>query len=105
MAQAMNDYLLDADNDLKITGGDWEAGESTYQHQRRILMSAPGEYKARPTVGVGIERFQDDEDSGDVKRTIAQQFMQDGMTVNDLRPNPESLTDNEVNVFNNSYYE
>jgi hypothetical protein len=105
MPKDMIDYLSDADGDLMISGGDWVRGENTYGHQRSILEAAPGDYKATPLVGVGITLKQDDEDSGGIRRTIAQQFMADGMTVNDLTPNTESITDSTVRVFDNSYYE
>ncbi len=104
MAREMNDYLLDADDDLKINGGDWVAGESTYQHQRALLLSGKGDYKQNPTMCVAIDRYIDNDDKTAVKREIAKEFMQDGMTVNDLTPNPQSLTDSEVKIFNNSYY-
>jgi len=104
MAREMIDYLSDGEDDLKISGGDFETGESTYLHQKALLLSAKGDYKQNPTMCVEIDRYIDNDDKTAVKREIAKQFMQDGMTVNDLTPNPESLSDSEVKIFNNSYY-
>lgn len=104
MAREMIDYLLDADDDLKINGGDFGRGESTYAHQKALLLSAKGDYKQNPTMCVEIDRYRDNDDKTAVKREIAKQFMQDGMTVDDLTPNPQSLTDSEVKIFDNSYY-
>ncbi len=110
MAREMIDYLLVAvgteeeQEDLLISGGDWKQGESTYQHQRQLILNGKGDYKANPTICVDASNYIDNEDKGAVKRAIAKEFMRDGMTVKDLTPNTESVSDNTVRVFNNSYY-
>lgn len=100
----MIDYLMDEDEDLQVVGGDFVRGESTYQHQRQLLLNAKGDYKATPTVCVDAYHYIDDDDKGNVKREISRQFMRDGMEVNDLSPNPESVSDSTARIFNNSYY-
>lgn len=100
----MVDYTYDADDDLNITGGDLVRGECTYAHQRNLLLCGKGEFTATPTVCVDVERYIDNDDKGAVKRAILQEFQKDGMTVEDLSPNPDSLSDNTVNAFPNAYY-
>lgn len=106
MARAMNDYLLDEDEDLAIPAGadDWTISESTYQHQRQLLLNAKGDYKANPTICVDVSSFIDNDDKTAVKREIAKEYMRDGMLVKDLIPNPESISNSTTLVFNNSFY-
>lgn len=103
MAREMMDYLLDENGDLRIENGDFVVGESTYMHQRKLLKTAPGEYKANPTIGVDAESYIDGK-KGNISRAITQQFMQDGMEVKDLTVNTAAAPDNEERVFNNAYY-
>lgn len=105
MAKEMIDYNSGADNDLLIANGDLVRAECTYLHQRRLLLNGKGEYSATPTVNVDVDRYIDNEDKGAVKRAITQEFQQDGMVVQDLSPNTDSLTDNTVNIFPNAFYE
>jgi hypothetical protein len=77
----MMDYELDGDGDLLIVNGDWAVTESTYMHQKKLIVCQPGEYKADPTVGVGALNYIDDEGVQGIVRKISQQFMQDGMEV------------------------
>ena len=100
----MIDYKYSADDDLQVEGGDFARVESTYAHQRNLLLCGKGEYTATPTVCVDVENYLDNEDKGAVKRAIVQEFQKDGMKVEDLTPNPDSLTDNTVNAFPNAYY-
>lgn len=104
MARRMIDYIQ-ADDDLMVSGGDFLTGESTYQHQRDLLLNVKGDYKATPEVCVGAADYIDDDDKSAIKREISKQFLADGMTVNDLRPNPESISNDKMKIFNNSYYE
>jgi hypothetical protein len=104
MARQMIDYLLDTDEDLLIKDGDWATGESTYQHQRQLILNAKGDYKANPTICADVTRYIDNDDKSTVKREIAKEFMRDGMLVKDLVPNRESVSDGTALVFNNSFY-
>jgi hypothetical protein len=90
----MNDYLLDAvTNDLQIVNGDFVIGDATLQNQKQLLFASPGAYKQYPTVGVDIMNFLKDENSSDLLRAIRQQFINDGMTVNNL-----AYSNGQVNV-------
>ncbi len=102
----MIDYLLDDDEDLALPTGadDWTTAESTYQHQRQLILNAKGDYKASPTICVDVTSFIDNDDKGAVKREIAKEFMRDGMLVRDLNPNPVSISSSTAMVFNNSFY-
>lgn len=91
--------------DLVISGaGDFTNVESTYQHQRQLIFNAPGDFKQNPLVCVGANNYIDDEGSGDIVRAIVQQFMGDGMEVVNMSPNPNSVVDDEVVIFENAYY-
>lgn len=80
-----NDYLIDYTNGtLPIVNGDFVMGESTVQHQRRLLKAQPGEYKQHLLTGVGIDNSLDDENPDNLIRETRRQFVQDGMTVDTL---------------------
>ena len=53
----MNDILLNDDNSLKITNGDFETGESELQEVALILQSVQGEWKSTPILGPNLYRF------------------------------------------------
>lgn len=86
----MNDYKQTADGDLDFTAGDIEMVEPTGQHQRDILIAAPGDYKESPTVGVDSVRQLLDVDPADYLRRIRKQFTADGMSVASLSYNPNA---------------
>lgn len=113
MAKDVFDILLGDDEDLLIApapigiGGDFVVGESTAQHQKLLLLTGPGDWKQNPMAGVNAESFTDDEGMQvpiAIGREIAKQFMADGMEVESLTPNPNSMTDNTVKVFEQAYY-
>ena len=81
----MNDYLLDpVTNDLQVVDGDFVIGDATQQNQKQLLFASPGGYKQYPTIGVDIMNYLKDENSTDLLSAIRQQFILDGMTVNNL---------------------
>lgn len=81
----MTDITLDTKTgDLVFINGDIAYGESTLQHQRDLLQAHPGDYRYAPTVGVGVQDFAKDDDPENMLRAIAQQFVQDGMTINKI---------------------
>ena len=81
-----NDYLIDyTTGRMKKANGDFVMGESTVQHQRRLLKAQQGEYKQNPLVGVGVDNSLDDEDPDDLIREVRKQYVQDGMTVDVLK--------------------
>jgi hypothetical protein len=80
MAKKVYDILLTDDDDLQITGGDFVSGESTAQHQKLIILTAKGEWKESPTVGVDAFSYLNDDIEG-LEADIAIAFAQDGMKV------------------------
>lgn len=80
-----NDILLDENFFPIITNGDFTIGESTYQHQKMLLLADKGEFKANPTTGVGSRRYLESYKSDDYAREIRLEFMADGMSVNSLK--------------------
>lgn len=105
MAKKIFDILLDGNEDMLIQGGDFGTGEVTGQNQKELLWTGPGEWKQNPMVGVDVLSFEDDENNGDLQREIVQQFMNDGMEVRNLQPNPAIVNDNTVAPFVNAYYQ
>lgn len=78
----VSDLLLNEDNDLDIQGGDFVVGESTQQHQQLILMANPGDFRAAPQVGVGIQQLiLDDAPTAAIVSEIQAQMEADGMQV------------------------
>jgi hypothetical protein len=75
------------DGDLDFTSGDLEMMEPTGQHQRDILIAAPGDYKESPTVGVDSVRYLLDVDPATYLRTIRKQLSADGQKVKALSYN------------------
>ncbi len=82
-----NDILLDDNFDLVIKDGDFVIGESTYQHQNCLLFADKGEFKNYPKTGVGSRRFLESERPNDFAREIRQEFIADGMNVENIRIN------------------
>ena len=78
------DYLLDNDYDLRIENGDFVVGESTNQHQDLLMILEKGELRQFPATGVGIKRFLNDDNMGDLYGEIIKQFEADGMKVKSL---------------------
>jgi hypothetical protein len=104
MAREMMDIRLDDDEDLDTSTGDFRTVESTYKHQQNLLLNAKGDFKESPTVCVATNEFIDGEGKAELQREIKRQFVNDGMTVHDLSPNPQAETDSTVRIFNNSFY-
>ncbi len=92
------DILLDENLDAKIVNGDFEIGESTYQHQRLLLFASKGEFKANPKVGVDAKKYLESEKPDDFARETRQEFIADGMSVEEIKIK-ENL---EVNI--EAYY-
>lgn len=77
----MTDIQLTEEDDIDLSTGDVRYGESTRQHQRDILICAPGDFKQAPTVGVGSVRYLHDNLPDDYLRRVRKQLQQDGMNV------------------------
>ncbi len=83
----MIDIKQTDDGDLDFTSGDIEMTEPTGQHQRDILLAAPGDYKESPAVGVDSVRFMLDVEPADYLRRIRKQMSADGQKVKALSYN------------------
>jgi hypothetical protein len=104
MAKEMLDYLLDANDDLDVSSGDFAVVESTVQHKRQLLWNNKGEFKQSPTVCVGAINFIDDESKQGITREISQQFMRDGMEVRNQQAGANNLADNVARLIDGSFY-
>lgn len=98
------DIGLNEDGSMKIADGDFVVEESTAAHQVSLIMDAPGDYKDNPLMCVGIDMYRDDEGPERLVRKIALEFMNDGMVVADMTPNPQSVADSTVSPFINAFY-
>lgn len=88
------DILLNENFDLQIANGDLVTGESTYQNQRILLVADKGEFKSEPKTGVGAKRYLESERPDEFAREIRQQFIGDGMKVEEIK-----IADNlEINI-------
>lgn len=77
----MIDIKQTADGDVDLTTGDIVLIEPTEQHQRDILIAAPGYYKESPVVGVDSFHYLLDNDIPGYLRAVRKQFEKDGMKV------------------------
>lgn len=77
----VQDILIDEDNDLIVVDGDFKIEDSIEQHQKCILLAAPGDYKQKPIMGVNIFHWLNDERPEDMMREIRLQLSDDGMKV------------------------
>ena len=75
------DILLDKNLDLVLKNGDFSIGESTAQHQKLLILSDKGEFKANPKRGVGARKYLETHKPDDFAREIRQEFSIDGMSV------------------------
>ncbi|MFR9545358.1 MAG: hypothetical protein SNJ29_07245 [Rikenellaceae bacterium] len=80
----MLDYAQQSDGDLNFSSGDIASTESTYQHQRDLLLSAKGHIRSKGEAGVGVLEYMIDSDTEDLLRETRLQFASDGMKVSSL---------------------
>lgn len=86
----MNDYKQTINGDLDFTSGDIEVVESTYQHQRDLLLSDKGHIRDKPEAGVGAINYMIESDPEEFLRTTRKEFAADGMKVSKLAINPSN---------------
>ena len=89
---------------MKVVGGDFAVGESTGQHQKLLFVTAPGEWKRTPLVGINALRAVDDEGPEDLIREATRQMIKDGMTIESLTVNPAAFQNEEEVLFVNAKY-
>lgn len=80
----MTDFVLNENNDLLIDAGDFVIKESTYQHQKHLLLAEKGDYKLYPSAGVASKKYLERESPDEYARAIRQEFVADGMRVKTL---------------------
>ncbi|CAN5437071.1 hypothetical protein BH09BAC1_BH09BAC1_05020 [soil metagenome] len=88
MSTEAKDILLDSDGDLLIREGDFVVGPSDDQHVLDILMSAPGDWRQSPLVGVNIITFlnapMDGTQRNALRQKIALQLQLDGIRISEM---------------------
>ncbi len=87
----MEDLLLNTEQELLITDGDFITGESTLQHQDLLILTAKGEWKENPLIAVGAAGFLKDDDAAGLLAEVKQQFEKDGMKVKSVAFGNENL--------------
>jgi len=78
-------------DDLDMQQGDFTNVESTYEHQRQLLINGKGTFKQNPTVCVGLLEYLDDEDYNGAMTEILAQFNNDGMTVKSINTTNQNI--------------
>ncbi|WP_044203857.1 hypothetical protein [Flammeovirga sp. OC4] len=65
----MKDFILNDDNTLKVTKGDFTVEDSLNQEEKLILIANKGDFREFPDLGVGLGSFVDGE-LGDLYKVI-----------------------------------
>ncbi len=92
----MNDIGLDENEDLEITGGDFDMRDNTAQHQRQLLLNNKGDFKENPTTCVGAFGYLDEENFRGLIRAVNIEFSRDGMEVNDVALLPDGTVSSDA---------
>lgn len=85
----MLDVMADEANDILITDGDFELGESTGQHQLFLLAAQKGDFRQSPDVGIGLENFVNG-DAEDMLAAIRSGWAGDGQKVSSISYNEQT---------------
>lgn len=86
------DILLSSNYDLAIENGDFVIGEGLNQQVALLLLSAPGDIRHAPGMGVGLQNYSLDENPADLNRNIRLTFKKDGLRVNKILQTTAELT-------------
>lgn len=78
--------------DLLVKNGKLSIGDTTSQNQALLLMSHKGDFKADPTVGVGLTDIVNDHDFASWSRSITEQFEADGQRIDKLSIDSKGIT-------------
>lgn len=87
------DYKNTEDGDLLFENGDLVIHDSTLQHQEDILVASKGDYREFPDIGVDIQNWLEDDNSGDLPNAIRQEFEKDGMIIKRLQVLEDGTSD------------
>jgi hypothetical protein len=91
----MNDFRIDADGDLDISGGDLISTESTRQHQSSIIWAGKGFYKHAPALGVGLQNYLNEHGSyTSLANSIRKELERDGQEVTSVQISNGNVTIN-----------
>lgn len=87
------DIIITDEYDIKTdaTAHDIVIGDVTLQNQALILVSQKGEWKEKPMVGCGLDSITNDEDISSWKRLIREELARDGIKINKLIINTETI--------------
>ncbi len=77
----MKDYKQTESGDLDFSSGDLQVTESTYQHQRDLLLSDKGHIRDKAEAGVGAINYIADNEKESLLRATRKEFIADGMKV------------------------
>ncbi|MGYP001026331410 len=77
----MLDYKQTDKGDLDLSTGDLVVTESTYQHQRDLLLSDKGHIRDKAEAGVGAVNYLLDNEPEALLRATRKEFTADGMKV------------------------
>lgn len=77
----MKDYRQLENGDLDMSTGDLLVTESTYQHQRDLLLSDKGHIRDKAEAGVGAVNYLMDNEPEGLLRATRKEFVADGMKV------------------------
>lgn len=80
----MNDILLNDNDEVLVTNGDFTVGFSDQQHQKHLILIEKGEIKRNVTAGVGAMRYLESEKEAELLREIVVQFNGDGIQINNI---------------------
>lgn len=82
----VKDVLIDSSYDLQVVNGDFVVKPSDQQHVQLIIITAMGEWKQFPLLGVGIEQFINAPASlQQLSKGIQLQLQSDNYTVKTLK--------------------
>ena len=73
--------LLNEDYKMQVKNGHIALGDTSAQNQAVILIVNPGEIKAHPDLGVGVDSIVNDEDTYIWKYEIRRQLAKDGINI------------------------
>jgi len=81
----MIDILLNQDFEPSIAGGDFQLGESKSQNVAILLECNPGEIRQHPEMGIGLRRYLNGGNTGELSRQFTRQVVS-------IEQTPASLT-------------